>query len=801
MKQLSFIAIIASLLFAAPIASAAEGQAMATAPATQQQRMLRGNIVDEQGSYISYVTIVAMQDGRQVSGVSSDNQGRFSFYVPDGTYNIVIECVGYETFEREVTMPGGADMGTITLKESSTEIDDVIVKAQMIRREADRFVVDVANSAAAIGRDGTELLRQSPGVWVKDDDISINGSGGTKLFVNDREIKLSGEQLVNYVKNLRAEDISKIEVVPQTGADQDADASGGAIYITLRRRLDNGVMGSVTMQTNQGKWMKGYNPSASINAHVGKFDISASGWYSDADVDVETTEHTIYHSTNSEMNAASDVAVDSKSGAAYLSAVAQLTPRQSLGLALDYQQSASDTPTDSYTSLVAGGAERRSVSRYNTFDTSRRYAATLNYIFKTDSLGSTLKVIADYNQSDPRSGNDSRSTITEAGNTVDSLYNYRSKSLFRIATAQIARERNFSGHWRLKYGAKYTYNEINSAMTYRYLNGEQWVPSTVDDYDISYTENIGAAYATATANYGRFSAVVGLRGEYTHARGRASDVKQDYLSLFPNANFSYALDKAGKHSIVAQYSRSISRPSFWNLTPNRLQISDYTYQTGNPELKPQFVNTYSLTAVVAYKYSLSLTVQSVKDAIQQTIVGDKANPNMMNLTHENLPVFNVYTAVANLPITLTKWWDWNNNLIGGIVEQRLTASAPKTSKSYAQWYAGMTFKLPKKFFVDVDYSGMTDLMTSNLQVSGFHTLEMNIKKQIKDSWTLQCGLQNLVRQHQHIVSANEDFTRHMETFGQSQEFYVNFAVTWTFKSGKQFRTKSVEKGADTSRLN
>ena len=164
MKQLSFIAFIAMLLFAAPVARAAEAKAMAEMSATQQQRMLRGNIVDEQGAYISYVTIVAMQDGRQVSGVSSDNQGRFSFYVPDGTYNIVIECVGYETFEREVTMPEGADMGTITLKESSTEIDDVIVKAQMIRREADRFVVDVANAETAVGRNGVELLRQSPGV-------------------------------------------------------------------------------------------------------------------------------------------------------------------------------------------------------------------------------------------------------------------------------------------------------------------------------------------------------------------------------------------------------------------------------------------------------------------------------------------------------------------------------------------------------------------------------------------------------------------------------------------------------------
>ena len=169
MKQISLLSFIAVLLFAAPNLSAAEAAVQnSSSRSNQQQKMLRGNIVDEQGAYVSYVTIVAMQDGRQVSGVSSDNQGRFSFYLADGTYNIVIECVGYETFEREVTMPEGADMGTITLKESSTSIDEVVVKAEMIRREADRFVVDVANSASAIGKDGVELLRQSPGVWVKD---------------------------------------------------------------------------------------------------------------------------------------------------------------------------------------------------------------------------------------------------------------------------------------------------------------------------------------------------------------------------------------------------------------------------------------------------------------------------------------------------------------------------------------------------------------------------------------------------------------------------------------------------------
>ena len=801
MKHLSFIALIVAMLFALPHAAKAEGEAMEhTYAAEQQPQMISGSVVDQTGNYISYVTVVAMQDGRQVTGASSNTQGVFSFSLADGTYTILIECVGYESYEREITMPEDADMGVITLKESSTEIDDVIVQAQMIRREADRFVVDVANAETAVGRNGLELLRQSPGVWVQEDNIAINGSSGTKLFVNNREIKLSGEALVNYVKNLRAEDIAKIEVVPQTGADQDADATGGALFITLRRRLDNGVMGSVSMQTNQGKYMEEYGPSASINAHVGKFDISASGWLSKDNVDVITREKSAYHATNALMEAASEMELAVLSGMANLSAVAEINPRHSIGLALEYQSSEQDNPTDSRTSYMMGDFERLSTSRYETFDKSNRYAAALNYIIKTDTLGSTLKFIADYNQSDPTSGNDSRTSIMQGGQTVDSLYNYRSNSKFRIATAQVARERRLSANWMLKYGAKYTYNEINSATTYRYLLGGDWVPSIVDDYDISYTENIGAAYAVATMNYGRWSAVVGLRGEYTYANGRESDVEQNYFSLFPNANFSYALDKTGKHSVVVQYSRTISRPSFWNLTPRRMQISDYTYQTGNPALRPQFVNQYSLTAVLGYKYSLTFVVQNIKDDIQQKVVSDALNPNMMNLTHENLPTTNQYAVIASLPITLAKWWDWNTNLTGGILEQRLDADAPKTNKPFAQWYTAMTFKLPKKFFVDVDYSGMTGLEISNLKISANHSLNMNVKKLIKDSWILQIGLQNLVRQRNNLISGDENFTREVDVFGQYQDFYVRFSVTWNFKSGKQFRTRSVEKGDDASRM-
>lgn len=806
MKQLSTL-LLAAMLFAAPATMAAEamaensGYAMAAKTTKRQQETLRGRVIDAKGQPVGYATIVAMTGDEQVGGTTSDEQGNFSLTLPAGEYKIIIDFVGYKTEERTVNIPTDTAMGDITLAESTTAIDEVVVKAQMIRREADRFVVDVANSDAAIGKDGTELLRQSPGVWVKDDEISINGSAGTKIFINNREIKMTGEQLVRYVKSLRAEDIAKIEVVPQTGADHDADSSGGAIHITLRRRLENGVMGSVSMQTNHGKYMEVYNPSASINAHVGKFDISASAWYNNTEMDAVSVERTSYENLAAELNSDSKMTYGGDWGGFDVSAVAEINPRHSVGVWAQYYGDNSESYNDSRTSFLSDVIKRNNESVYDGYDTSERYAAALNYVIKTDSLGSTLKFIVDYNQSAPTKGEDSHAMINENGIAKDSLYNYRNTSLFRIATASVARERTLSSHWKLKYGAKYTYNEINSASQYRYENAGVWVPSIVDDFDISYAENIGAAYATATMNYGRFSAVVGLRGEYTYTDGgRESGVSQKYFSLFPNANLSFALDKSGKHSLVAQYSRSIARPNFWNLTPNRQQISDYTFQSGNPLLKPQYTDNITVTAVVAYKYSLTLGMNIRHDAIQQIVLQDPNNPQMMELTYKNLPTNNFYLASLNLPFNVTKWWDWNTNITGLISKQRITEDSEFEVNEVAQWNSNMTFKLPKKFFIDVYYQGTTSAKLSNIRMKGNHSMTFNIKKQIKDSWTLQCGLQNIIRSRQALTFEGDGFNRFMETWGQGQDFNVRLGVTWNFKSGKQFRTKSVEQGADTSRM-
>ncbi len=123
------------------------------------------------------------------------------------------------------------------------EIGAVAVSASPITREADRYVMSVGNSTALAGLDGAELLTRTPGVMLSDDRISINGAAGAKIFIDGRELKGSTEETVAYLRTLTSGDVSRIEVVPQGGAQYSADSRGGVILISLRKRYQDGLEG------------------------------------------------------------------------------------------------------------------------------------------------------------------------------------------------------------------------------------------------------------------------------------------------------------------------------------------------------------------------------------------------------------------------------------------------------------------------------------------------------------------------------------------------------------------------------
>ena len=421
--------------------------AMAAANATAARMYpAGGRVVDAQGQAVEYATVVLLRGGEQVAGMATDDAGRFELKVPTGEYTLSIQYLGFDPVLRQGRVDADNDLGDIVLKSSSTQIEGVVVKAQLIRREADRFVVDVANAPAAIGKDGIELLERAPGVWVDDEKISINGKSGSKVYVNDRELRMEPAQLLTYLRSLRADDIQKIEVVPTTGADYDADSSGGIIRITLRKRRENGMEGSLSVDSRLGRWVRSVNPRARVNYHSGRLDLYGLAWFNLETDEFESGENTRYTSGRNSLEAHSEKFERDRNFGASFGSVYEINSRQSVGAEFEYWRNREKGPNDSYTDFTAEEGGTRTDSRYDNFTARNNYSLTFNYIWKIDSLGSTLKVLADYNRrtTDAENDNFSRITAPAPAPAADSAYRDNSVSVYNVTTATLAFDKKFS---------------------------------------------------------------------------------------------------------------------------------------------------------------------------------------------------------------------------------------------------------------------------------------------------------------------------------------------------------------------
>ena len=766
--------------------------------AVAQHIQLTGRVVDGDNQPVAYATVVLVDGIDQVTGGITGEEGLFTLSAPNGSYTMHVACVGYTTLKRDITIEGDTNIGDIIIEESNIGIDEVVVTAQLIRREADRFVVDVANSPIAIGKDGEELLKTAPGVWIQDDKISINGASGSKIYLNDREVKLEDTQLMAYLRSLRAEDIQRIEVVPQSGADYDASSSGGIIKITTKRRLNMGLMGSASLVAQGTKGMYNIMPSLSLNYNSGKVNAYGRLWAGTSGNFYESKEHTDY-TAGSIIDAASTMDDKTMWGGGNVGIVYDITDRHSVGAELQYNYYGSDGGTDTWTEHQMNDITTRTDGKYKSHSDHHMITATINYIYKLDNKGSTLKFIGDYtNAKSPNYNN-----YIDIAYDRDSTYRDNTISQNQLGTATIALEKVLSPKITLKAGAKYTYNNNNNRADYEYMKNELWLPNSDKNYNIGYTENIGAAYIIASATLGRVSIVGGLRGEYTNFRDKAGEVEQNYFDLFPNANISYSLTKDGAYSLIAQYARTISRPSFWSLSPDETKISEYMIQRGNPNLKPAYDNSVSVTAVLKYKYTITLGVQIKQNAIQQATIVDAANPELLILQSINYPTLNSYFASFNLPFQFTKWWSANFNLTGIYMGQRIYPDEPLRHNFMSFANAQMSFTLPKNFFIEMGGRYMHGIMAGNTKLSDMGNMDISIKKRLLDNkLTLKLGVINIIPYKQTITIEEASFKRTMVVDQPWQRPAVNFSISYNFNSGKQFRAKSVESGSadDRSRL-
>ena len=139
------------------------------------------------------------------------------------------------------------------------------------------------------------------------------------------------------------------------------------------------------------------------------------------------------------------------------------------------------------------------------------------------------------------------------------------------------------------------------------------VPVKTTDTEIN--EKSAAVFAEYGRQFGKVFAQVGLRYEhltndYFNFGKKEDEVCRDYGDWFPTAVVSAPV---GKVQLSLSYRRDIERPNYANLTSSTVYINRYTYQSGNPYLKPTY--THSLVLNGAYKWmNLTLNYARIKDA-------------------------------------------------------------------------------------------------------------------------------------------------------------------------------------------
>lgn len=85
--------------------------------------------------------------------------------------------------------------------------------------------------------------------------------------------------------------------------------------------------------------------------------------------------------------------------------------------------------------------------------------------------------------------------------------------------------------------------------------------------------------------------------------------KNNYFNLFPQVQLSYEVDK--KNVLNLSYNRGIHRPDYQDINPFLYYTDLYDYNSGNPNLKPEYTNsiqlshTYNSTFITTLYYNVT----------------------------------------------------------------------------------------------------------------------------------------------------------------------------------------------------
>ncbi|WP_394773348.1 TonB-dependent receptor domain-containing protein [Flavobacterium sp.] len=632
---------------------------IATAQA-QNSGTVSGKITEKSNNApISYATVSIKDNGKQVSGVNTDENGDFTIKnLALKNYTIEIQYIGFRKYIGSIILNDNKKTATvnISLEEEATQLKgvNIVSERSTIEQKIDRKVITVGKDLTTAGASASDIMNNIPSVNVdQDGKLSLRGNDNVRVLIDGRPSNIDPAQLL---KQIPSTSIKKIELITNPSAKYNPEGMSGIINIILHKNANTGFNGSYSGGITFGETAK-YNQSLDLNYKTGKVNFFGNvgqnfgtyynnGFIKRSDQDI-VQKINVVNDNDSYLY---------KIGMDYL-----INDHNTLSFYTNQNKSNGkgfvDTDID-YTNVLGSNTSNIfQKSRYSGPDQVGTYNLAFKHIFKKE--GHTLDFEANYSDNKETNNASFDTKTTNLDNTSSSfVYDDYIKGTRKLSTVNVDYVNPLNEKTTLEAGAEARITRTDND----YITGNPFAATPVSNY--TYDTDIYSAYVTFGQKFKKFSYQLGTRFESYKVAANLNKGQEkfddDYITLYPSAYLTYNLNE--KNTLQLSYSRRVDRPSLEQTKPIREFSTPLVTALGNPELRPQFTNSVELNYTKTLEkgsFTTGIFVRSINDQISRILYPDETDPSQEKqiMTFTNYDHNTAYGFEVSFNYKITKWWD------------------------------------------------------------------------------------------------------------------------------------------------
>ena len=715
--------------------------------AQESNYLLSGRVIDHKmGFPIPYATVKEIiKDSSTILNITVTNEdGFFELKTTSKSPLIIVEFLGYEKTSLEnVSIPNyNLNLGTIRLKEAAQQLDEFEVEIEKSTMEfkLDKRVFNVGKDISSTGVSALEVLNNVPSVNVNiEGQISLRGANGVQVLINGKPSLLASEQGKG-LGTITADMIEKIEVITNPSAKYEAEGSAGIINIVLKKDERRGLNGSMSLNTGTPH---NHSTGVSLNKRTEKFNLFTQlgiGYRSLPRIKNSRNENfnSLINLESSGIEYRNELYYNLILGADYyINKNSLITLSGSYALEIEDQPSSFLFEMDS-NEIEIGRWERNE----NTVAINPKYQYDLQY-------ANEIKGNEDHTLLASATGNffgKDQASLFEIENTEGNIFNPKQETETNFNEEKHTFKVDYSNpileNIIIESGIQYVWQNVNNNYAVRNFTNSNWVIDSGLTNQFEYQQNVLGVYTTGAIEKNKTGLKLGLRLENTLLNTRLITTNEinnrNFNNLFPSLHFSYNPKKSLGFQLG--YSKRIYRPRLWDLNPFFNIRDNYNIRTGNPNLLPEFTDSYEISTVITTdntSFNFSIYTRITEDVIERISTFEN---NINTYIPYNIGVKDATGLECNTKLNLSK----KITLLGDFNYFQFKRSGEFEQQiinfSAHQWYTKWTSKFKLGSNTDVEMSGQYE--------SGYQTVQGDIKAQ----WYANIGMRQKLLDGRAILS-------------------------------------------------